>query len=76
MKIWCSVYRSALAWEKLTKNVPEVSTIILSCSSISSYFHQSGIRTKALKKIAEDENIKNVQLPKQFDVCWTEFIYV
>jgi len=68
MKIWCSVHRSALAWEKLTKNVPEVSKIILSCSSISSYFHQSGVRTKELKKIAEDENTKNVQLPKYFDV--------
>lgn len=75
MKIWCSVHRSALAWEKLTQNVPEVSKIILCCSSISSYFHQSGVRTKELKKIADFENTKNVQLPKYFDVRWTEFTY-
>ncbi|KAL4126401.1 hypothetical protein QTP88_010623 [Uroleucon formosanum] len=75
MKIWCSVHRSALAWGQLTKNVLEVSKIILSCSSISSYFHQLGVRIKELKKIAEDENTKNVQLPKYFDVRWTEFTY-
>ncbi|KAF0756116.1 Uncharacterized protein FWK35_00004771 [Aphis craccivora] len=46
MKIWCSVHRFALAWEKLAQNVPEVSKIISSCSSISSYSHQSGVRTK------------------------------
>jgi len=75
MKIWCSVHRSGLAWEKLTKNVPEVSTFISSCSSVSSYFHHSGIRTKELQKVAEEENSKNVELPKYFDVRWTEFTY-
>lgn len=76
MKIWCSVHRFALAWEKLAQNVPEVSKIISSCSSISSYSHQSGVRTKELKKIADDENTKNIQLPKYFDVRWTEFTYI
>ncbi|KAF0716055.1 Uncharacterized protein FWK35_00033028 [Aphis craccivora] len=75
MKIWCSVHRSALAWEKLTQQVSEVSKIIETCSSIATYFHQSGVRTKELKIIAEKENIKYVKLPKYFDVRWTEFTY-
>lgn len=75
MKIWCAVHRSALAWEKLTQQVSEVSKIIETCSSISTYFHQSGVRMKELKIIAEKENIKYEQLPKYFDVCWTEFTY-
>lgn len=75
MKIWCAVHRSALAWENLTKQVSEVSKIIETCSSISTYFHQSGVRTKELKIMAVKENIKYVQLPKYFDVRWTEFTY-
>lgn len=78
MKIWCAVQRSALAWEKLTQKVSEVSEvskIIKKISSISTYFHQSGVRTKELKIISEQENIKYAQLPKYFDVRWTEFTY-
>jgi len=45
MKIWCAVHRSTMAWEKLTQQVFKVSKIIETCSSISTYFHQSGVRT-------------------------------
>lgn len=75
MKIWCAVHCSALAWEKLTQQVSEVSKIIETCSSISTYFHQSGVKTKELKLIAEKENIKFIKLPKYYDVRWTEFTY-
>lgn len=75
LKIWCAVHRSALAWEKLNHQVSEVSKIIETCSSISTYFHQSGVRTKELKIIAEKENMNYTQLPKYFDVRWTEFTY-
>jgi len=49
MKIWCFVRSSALAWENLTQQVYEVSKIIETCSSIATYFHQSGPRTKKIK---------------------------
>lgn len=75
LKMWCAVHRSALAWESLTTNVIELSNIICLCSSISSYFHQSGIRTKELKNVAEKENVKVKHLPKYFEVRWTEFTY-
>lgn len=71
--IWCAVHRSALAWEKLTVEISELNKLIQMCSSISSYFHQSGLSTNELKQIALDENITLYTLPKYFDVRWTEF---
>lgn len=53
IKVWCAVHRSALAWEELTANVVEVKKNIESCTSIATYFHQSGLRTKELKKNAD-----------------------
>lgn len=35
LNIWCTVYRSALAWEKLTSSVPELKKLIEMFSSIS-----------------------------------------
>lgn len=73
IKVWCAVHRAALAWEKLTANVVEVKKNIGTCVSISSYFHQSGLRTKELKQIAEENNCKFISLPYYFEVRWTEF---
>ena len=75
MKVWCAVHRSALAWEELTANVVEVKKIIESCASIATYFHQSGLRTKELKKIADENEMSLLHLPKYFEVRWTEFTY-
>lgn len=68
IKIWCSVHRSALVWEKLTSQVSEISKLIEMCASITSYFHQSGLRTKELKQIANEENKKYIALPKYFEM--------
>jgi len=75
IKIWCAVHRSALVWEKLTSEVDELNKLIQICSSISSYFHQSGLRTNELKQVALDELKTMYTLPKYFDVRWTEFTY-
>lgn len=75
IKVWCAVHRTALAWEKLTANVVEVKKIIETCVSISSYFHQSGLRTKKLKQIAGENNCKFISLPYYFEVRWTEFTH-
>lgn len=75
IKVWCAVHRTALAWEKLTANVVELKKIIETCVSISSYFHQSGLRTKELKQIADKNNCKFISLPYYFEVRWTEFTH-
>ncbi|XP_025423121.1 LOW QUALITY PROTEIN: zinc finger protein 862-like, partial [Sipha flava] len=75
LKMWCAVHRSALAWGQLTSNVIEVHKLIVACSGMSSYFHQSGLRTKELKDIANEEGMSFIQLPKYFEVRWTEFTY-
>jgi hypothetical protein len=38
-------------------------------------FHQSGLKTKELKDIANNEGMSFTQLPKDFEVRWTEFTY-
>ncbi|KAL4132390.1 hypothetical protein QTP88_009544 [Uroleucon formosanum] len=73
--VWYAVHRAALAWKKLTANVVEVKKNIGTCVSISSYFHQSGLRTKELKQIAEENNCKFISLPYYFEVRWTEFTH-
>lgn len=75
IKIWCAVHRSALAWENMTSNVIEIKKIIELCSSISTYFHRSGLRSKELQQIANDNNISFIRLPKYYEVRWTEFTY-
>lgn len=75
IKIWCAVHRSALAWEELTAHVIEVRKIIETCTSIATYFHQSGLRSKELKEIVDDHEMSLLHLPKYFEVRWTEFTY-
>lgn len=45
------------------------------CLAFSSYFHQSGLRTKELKEIASKESMAFTQFPKYFEVRWPEFTY-
>lgn len=68
-------FRSQLAWKEVCATVPEIKNIINSASSIASYFHKSGIRTKELKKIAKEKNWNLVRFPEFFEVRWTEFSY-
>lgn len=48
-KFWCSAHRMELVWGDLTNKVKEVRKAIQILSSISSYFHESGLRTEELK---------------------------
>lgn len=50
VKIWCVAHRANLTFGDLTNKNPTISSMISTMSSISSYFHQSGLRTAALKK--------------------------
>jgi hypothetical protein len=73
MKFWCAVHRSNLAWESVTSSVSDVKLILQQLASISTFFHRSGLRTRELRKIAEDNNYNLVSLPRTFEVRWTEF---
>lgn len=72
--IWCSVHRSNLVWKHVTKNIKEVDHMVKNLSSISSFFHESAVRTRELKEIAQENNLKVVHFPKYFEIRWTEFI--
>lgn len=75
LKIWCSAHRIELVWGDVTHSHAVIDEILNRLSSISSYFHKSGVRTSELKKIATDNKLDVLSLPKKFTIRWTEFSY-
>lgn len=75
IKIWCAAHRSELAWKSTSKSVPEISKVLSVLSSISSYFHQSAIRTAELKQIASEHNLRLLNMPKIFEIRWSKFTF-
>lgn len=75
IKIWCAAHRSELAWKIISKSVPEISKVLTVLSSISSYFHQSAIRTAELKQIASEHNLRLLNMPKIFEIRWSQFTF-
>lgn len=53
-KVWCSSHRMELVWKDACRAHSIIEKTLNELSSISSYFHQSGLRTNALKKIANE----------------------
>ena len=51
MNSWCACHRSDLAMEDMEASVPELKAWKSNLLAIAEYYHRSGIRTKALKKI-------------------------
>ena len=75
LKIWCTGHRVNLAWKSVTKAVSEVGGLISNASARSSYFHMSAVRTRNLKKIADEHLYQLCQFPRYFKVRWTQFNY-
>lgn len=73
IKLWCSAHRLELVWGALTNRVPEVKKVLSVISSISTHFRE--LRTEELKKIAEDNKLKLLSIPKIFTIRWTEWTY-
>lgn len=75
LKVWCAVHRSQLAWHSVSESVFEVKHIFQNLISIVSFFHTSGVRTRELKAVADDNHLNLVSLPRVFEIRWTEFSY-
>jgi hypothetical protein len=75
MTIWCVAHRSNLAWKSVSESVRELKHIIVELVAISSFFHTSGLRTRELKSLAQENNLSLLRLPKLFEVRWSEFTY-
>lgn len=75
LKVWCAVHRSQLAWHSVSDTVTEVKHCFQNLVSLVSYFHTSGVRSRELKKVADDNALKILRLPVVFEVRWTEFSY-
>ena len=75
IKVWCSVHKSSSAWKSVCSNVPELHTLITNMTGITSYFRQSGLRTRELRALAEGMGLKVYSMPRYFDVRWAAFTY-
>ena len=75
LKIWCGAHRADLAFSSVSSSVSEVNTIIKDASALSTFFHTSAVRTKALQQIGERNGFVVKRLPSYFEVRWTEFTY-
>ncbi|XP_025204369.1 E3 SUMO-protein ligase KIAA1586-like isoform X1 [Melanaphis sacchari] len=73
--LWCAAHRSNLAWESVSESVPEVSLLFQKLVGLTTFFRRSGLRTRELKNIALEYNLKLLQLPKVFEVRWSQFSY-
>lgn len=73
IKIWCAAHRAELAWKNAADLVKEVNKVFSVLSKMSTHFHHSGDRTTELKKIASEHKIRVMNLPKIFEIRWTEF---
>jgi hypothetical protein len=68
LKIWCCVHRSNLAWQSVSSYVPELGHVFQELISLASFFHNSGLRSRELKKIADGNHLNLLHLPKVFEV--------
>lgn len=75
VKIWCAAHRAELAWKNTANIVPETTNILSILSSVSSYFNYSALRTSELKKIASDNNLRLLAIPKVFEIRWSQFTF-
>lgn len=64
-----------VSWGDTGKNFYQVSKVLSIISSVSSYFHYSGLRTAELEQIAKENDLKINRLPKIFSIRWCEFSF-
>lgn len=74
-KIWCSAHRMELVWSDVCNAHKIIGCVLNEISSISSYFHKSGLRTNELKQIAADNELHMSSIPKLFTIRWTEYSF-
>lgn len=72
---WCAAHRAELAWKNTGEAVAEVGKTLSELSSISTYFHFSALRSAELKTIACDNELKLLNIPKIFDIRWSQFTF-
>lgn len=73
--IWCAAHRSNLAWKDTSNLVSEVQHLVLTLTSLSTFFRTSALRSRELENIAKVNNCKLLRIPKFFQVRWTEFSF-
>ena len=75
LTIWCCAHKSSLVWKATSNEIPEIKNMLMTLSSISSYFAKSGVRCRELKHIAKYKNIIVCSFEKIFEIRRSEFTH-
>ena len=59
----------------MTVSVPEASHVIADCKAVTSFYNSSAVRTKEIRKAAEDAGASCVQFPLVNGIRFTEYSY-
>ncbi|CAB3991771.1 Hypothetical predicted protein [Paramuricea clavata] len=73
LKVWCIAHRTDLPWKAVSNIVTEMKFLFSIIVAIASYFHSSGVRSRELREVAEANGFQLRELPKLFEVRWSEF---
>ena len=73
LKVWCIAHRTDLAWKAVSDNVSEVKFLFSTMVAIASFFHSSGVRSRELRDVAKANGFQLLELPRLFEVRWSEF---
>lgn len=74
-KVWCSAHRMELVWNDVCQSHAIINKVLNQISSMSSYFHKSGLKTSELRDIAKERNLDFLLIPKLFTIRWTEYSF-
>lgn len=75
LKVWCGAHRAELAWKSASGSVPEIAEMLSTFSKMSTHFHYSAMRIAELKNIASDHGLKVLNIPKIFEIRWSQFTF-
>lgn len=75
LKIWCSAHRAELAWKAMTNHVLEISKLLRTLNAIASYIHFFSVRARDLEKIASENQLGVMKIPKLFNIRWSEYTH-
>ncbi|XP_068217241.1 uncharacterized protein [Palaemon carinicauda] len=70
---WCNVHRSDLAWEAVSLSVEAINNVFQNLTNICRFFHNSRIRLREIKEIAERANLVFKSIPEIFEIKWSDF---
>ena len=66
LTIWYCAHKSSLVWKAASNKIPVIKNMLMTLSSISSYFSKSGVRCRELKNMHSKKTLLFTHLQTYF----------